>query len=1215
MFTTEPNVKQNLNNTNTNPNNPEDNTNQTNQNPTTNPITINNPNSSSFFKNTLNTTMTNNTPNTSWTENQYNQLKNQMLCYKMLLRNQSIPSDLITNITNYENQYLSKSKQDKIEKNKEIYEKRFENQDLTMKELANYFKKRMKEQDSTSFHTNIVTNINKERNFSEDVEYTVDHEIENKKQKLTLMSKSINNNNNMNEEDRLHAENESKFYKLFNLQMKVRKEVLTNFISELEKQNSIYYTDMLFQKTLLDRKLYKRQVNNTERNKRDQRVNERFEQQLRNGYDIRKKNKHRDFLNEVVSYHKDFSENFKNKKLTMKKRAIQAKNFLDLRERKDIQAKEKLERERIKFLKDNDIDKYMGLLREAKNTRLLDFMGQTDAFLKEIENKVLKQKETVIGNKNLNNNDSGNNNIEEDLIEEHTEKNDIKMTEMNNAEEENPDSFKPNNKENTNNQDQEADFVPNYYSTAHSIKEEIIQQPTILSGGTLKSYQLTGIQWMISLYNNKLNGILADEMGLGKTIQTIALLSYCIEKKKNKGPFLIVVPLSTVPNWTLEFAKWAPTIKVIVYKGAPAIRKAYAYQIKNEQNSFNVVVTTYEYIMKDKYALNKIPWEYIIVDEGHRMKNSKSKFTLTLGTQFISKYRILLTGTPLQNNLAELWALLNFLLPKIFNSCENFEKWFNQPFSGRVGAKSNTEKENIDITEEEQLLIINRLHRVLRPFLLRREKKQVEKELPNKVEHVIKIELSAWQSIVYEQIRKYGLLARDPSTGKIGNKSLNNIMIQLKKICNHPYLFLDRENIINTRINDDIFRCSGKFELLDRIIPKLLSCNHKILIFSQMTQLMDILQIFLDYRGISHLRLDGSTKVDDRELQMKEFSNPNSPYKVFILSTRAGGLGLNLQTADTVIIFDSDWNPQMDIQAQDRAHRIGQRNEVKVLRLITQTEIEEEILSKAAFKKNLDDKIIKAGLYNTSTSDQERKKHLEDLLKNEREESEYEEEICDDEQINTIISRKDSEFVLFQQMDQERYKYENKEKVMGKKHFKDIIESGKHVNYRLMIHEEVPVWVSEIKEMTQEEEMLEYGKGMRIKPKVDYKDEINEDAMKEIYMSDNSSEFLEKKRRREKKSGVNNISNRNSNTNMKRVTEKIDSMIYEENNSNNNNFNSGSNKYNNINKSDTKSRYSRMSRSTTSNNNRKIKLNIITDEEGQSEEVEEAEIDLKDDSM
>ena len=219
----------------------------------------------------------------------------------------------------------------------------------------------------------------------------------------------------------------------------------------------------------------------------------------------------------------------------------------------------------------------------------------------------------------------------------------------------------------------------------------------------MKGFQVYGLNWMVSLYNNNLNGILADEMGLGKTIQTISLFTYLIESKGNEGPFLVVVPLTTISNWVMEFDKWAPDIKKMIYRGKKSERPILAQMLKNEK--FNVLITTYEYIMLDKAILSRILWQYIIVDEGHRMKNFKSKFAMTLGTQYQSAHRILLTGTPLQNNLSELWALLNFLLPKIFSSCEDFQKWFDKALSKTYGPGnkqvSDKEKEAMELTEEE----------------------------------------------------------------------------------------------------------------------------------------------------------------------------------------------------------------------------------------------------------------------------------------------------------------------------------------------------------------------------------------------------------------------------------------------------------------------------------------------------------------------------------
>jgi superfamily II DNA/RNA helicase len=574
--------------------------------------------------------------------------------------------------------------------------------------------------------------------------------------------------------------------------------------------------------------------------------------------------------------------------------------------------------------------------------------------------------------------------------------------------------------------------------------------------------------------------------------------------------------------------------------------------------------------MKDKYSLNKVTWQYIIVDEGHRMKNYKSKFTQTLGTQFNSVYRLLLTGTPLQNNLSELWALLNFLLPKIFNSCEDFEKWFNQPFSSKLPGEKNTE-----LTEEQELLIINRLHHILLPFLLRREKREVEKELPSKTEYVIKLQMSEWQKIVYKQIKEQGLLAEDPSTGRLGKKALMNTMMQLRKICNHPYLFIDYNNELLENITDWIYKSSGKFEFLDRIIPKLLYFKHKILIFSQMTQLLNILERYFLFKGIKCLRLDGATKSEERGRQIELFSDNTKDYMIFILSTRAGGLGLNLQAADTVIIFDSDWNPQMDIQAQDRAHRIGQKHEVKVFRLISKKTIEEGILEKAAFKKNMDEKVIRAGLYNSKYSESERRNKLMDILKNENKEEEEEDEILNDEQINEDIARTEEEFQKFQEMDKERYLREKKDEKL--KEIKDKLdlneEQLKTINYRLLQEFEVPEWVKISKENEKEYDKIEEveigGKEMRVRKLVNYKDDYDDD-----FLDDSISERsnLNKKRKKENSvSGIDsfeleNRSNKKkkfgSESNSMRQSSQVDLSNYGDERSRNNNvnINLGSNK-------------------------------------------------------
>mgnify|MGYP000886441974 FL=1 len=669
--------------------------------------------------------------------------------------------------------------------------------------------------------------------------------VEKRKQDINILL----SNNSLPEDCKLQLNCEMKFLENLSTYAKLKDAVMQDYRTNDSNLR-------VLEKNYLDRSHFKREKPTR---KYEARMMEKFELHIKNEQENRKRTRHKEFLNQLFAHQNDFFEYHKKKAKILKKRCQHAKNYIEQAEKREQEKRDKELKERVKALKSHHFDDYLELVQKAKNQRILELLHQTDNFLRQIGAKVKVQKgETQ--------DDSADIELKGEVDLATNLKNSNKI----------------------------------YYNVTHTIQEEVKEQPTLLKGGQLKHYQMVGLQWMISLYNNKLNGILADEMGLGKTIQTISLFAYLMEYKKNYGPFLVIVPLTTLSNWVMEFDKWAPSIKKIVYKGGPQVRKALSQTLKNTK--WNVCITTYEYILKDRLVLNKFQWQYVVIDEGHRMKNARSKFASTLGQQYTSEHRLLLTGTPLQNNLGELWSLLNFLLPKVFNSCDEFEKWF-----GLAVNKVTNDKEG-QLNEEEQLLIINRLHQVLRPFLLRRVKKEVESEIPNKVEYIIKIELSAWQKLVYEQIKNNGSLVRDPN-GKITTKALMNLMMQLRKICNHPYLFLNQDYYMN--VDDNIFRTSGKFELLDRILPKLISLKHRVLIFSQMTHLMDILQIYFNYRGFKHLRLDGTTKADERAERMAMFNKEGSEYDIFLLSTRAGGLGLNLQTADTVIIFDSDWNPQM----------------------------------------------------------------------------------------------------------------------------------------------------------------------------------------------------------------------------------------------------------------------------------------------------------------
>ncbi|KAG7581718.1 Myb-like domain [Arabidopsis suecica] len=699
---------------------------------------------------------------------------------------------------------------------------------------------------------------------------------------------------------------------------------------------------------------------------------------------------------------------------------------------------------------------------------------------------------------------------------------------------------------------------------------------------SLREYQHIGLDWLVTMYEKRLNGILADEMGLGKTIMTIALLAHLACDKGIWGPHLIVVPTSVMLNWETEFLKWCPAFKILTYFGSAKERKL-KRQGWMKLNSFHVCITTYRLVIQDSKMFKRKKWKYLILDEAHLIKNWKSQRWQTL-LNFNSKRRILLTGTPLQNDLMELWSLMHFLMPHVFQSHQEFKDWFCNPIAGMVEGQEKINKE-----------VIDRLHNVLRPFLLRRLKRDVEKQLPSKHEHVIFCRLSKRQRNLYEDF-----IASTETQATLNSGSffgMISIIMQLRKVCNHPDLFEGRpivssfdmagidvqlssticslllENpfskvdlealgflfthldfsmtswegdeikaistpseLIKQRVNlkDDIeaiplslknrknlqgtnifeeirkavfeervketkdraaaiawwnsLRCQrkptystslrtlltikgplddihhlkancssymysslladivlspierfqkmielveaftfaipaarvpspacwcsksdspvfltpsykekvtdllspllspirpaivrrqvyfpdrrliqfdcGKLQELAMLLRKLKFGGHRALIFTQMTKMLDVLEAFINLYGYTYMRLDGSTPPEERQTLMQRF-NTNPKIFLFILSTRSGGVGINLVGADTVIFYDSDWNPAMDQQAQDRCHRIGQTREVHIYRLISESTIEENILKKANQKRVLDNLVIQNGEYNT----------------------------------------------------------------------------------------------------------------------------------------------------------------------------------------------------------------------------------------------------------
>ncbi|KAI4173761.1 MAG: hypothetical protein LQ343_002764 [Gyalolechia ehrenbergii] len=730
-----------------------------------------------------------------------------------------------------------------------------------------------------------------------------------------------------------------------------------------------------------------------------------------------------------------------------------------------------------------------------------------------------------------------------------------------------------------------GDSLPTTPVSTKPIKTPV---PSLLRG-TLREYQHFGLDWLAGLYANGTNGILADEMGLGKTIQTISLLAHLAVHHEVWGPHLIIVPTSVMLNWEMEFKKFLPGFKVLTYYGTQEERRQKRQGWVSDSERYNVWITSYQLASKDEQVFKRRAWHYMILDEAHNIKNFRSKRWQILLT-FNTKARLLLTGTPLQNNLTELWSLLFFLMPADsadtgmggFADLQEFSSWFRKPVEQIL-------EHGRDTMDDDAKAVVAKLHKVLRPYLLRRLKADVEKQMPGKYEHVVYCRLSKRQRYLYDGFMSR---AQTKETLASGNYlSIINCLMQLRKVCNHPDLFETRQivtsfampksaaadfeikellvrrrllreepmttvnlNVINllpganeslsaldtiqkqrlgalgtlrqltsqqwrrvkqsltfngssvkstltsmenaarqTRFEElrhaayltslksqrrplyssslvdrltvnttplpsrfppkrrgDLsawmmdssptlvsmtptlverskamettirkFACvtpavaaydmaplvlsrsgveavrevqrvcetdafhearmrlsiafpdkrllqydCGKLQRLDALLRQLQSGGHRALIFTQMTRVLDILEQFLNIHGHRYLRLDGSTKIEQRQLLMDRFNN-DPRILVFILSSRSGGLGINLTGADSVIFYDSDWNPAMDKQCQDRCHRIGQTRDVHIYRFVSEHTIEANILRKANQKRMLDDVIIQEGEFTT----------------------------------------------------------------------------------------------------------------------------------------------------------------------------------------------------------------------------------------------------------
>ncbi|XP_029103651.1 chromodomain-helicase-DNA-binding protein 6 isoform X2 [Scleropages formosus] len=499
------------------------------------------------------------------------------------------------------------------------------------------------------------------------------------------------------------------------------------------------------------------------------------------------------------------------------------------------------------------------------------------------------------------------------------------------------------------------------------------------NGNQLREYQLEGMNWLLFNWYNRKNCILADEMGLGKTIQSITFL-YEIFSMGIKGPFLIIAPLSTITNWEREFRTWTE-MNVIVYHGSQISRQMilqYEMYHKDEQSNplpgmfkFHGVITTFEMIMADCPELKKIHWRCVVIDEAHRLKNRNCK--LLEGLKLMNlEHKVLLTGTPLQNSVEELFSLLNFLEPLQFPSETSFLEEFG------------------DLKTDEQ---VKKLQAILKPMMLRRLKDDVEKNLAPKEETIIEVELTNIQKKYYRAIleKNFTFLAKGANQHNMPN--LINTMMELRKCCNHPYLITGAEEKIlegfKKMHNPDawdfqlqaMIQAAGKLVLIDKLLPKLIAGGHKVLIFSQMVRCLDILEDYLIQRRYTYERIDGRVRGNLRQAAIDRFCKVDSDRFVFLLCTRAGGLGINLTAADTCIIFDSDWNPQNDLQAQARCHRIGQSKAVKVYRLITRNSYEREMFDKASLKLGLDKAVLQDINRKGGLNGQLTKMEVEDLLR------------------------------------------------------------------------------------------------------------------------------------------------------------------------------------------------------------------------------------------
>ncbi|XP_011493855.1 PREDICTED: lymphoid-specific helicase-like [Ceratosolen solmsi marchali] len=681
---------------------------------------------------------------------------------------------------------------------------------------------------------------------------------------------------------------------------------------------------------------------------------------------------------------------------------------IDIKKRKPFWTTELLEQKRL------DREAYERDIQEKQYKRLMHLLTQSKAFTNFMStrfNERLKTKNKKIGGKRkltAENQDSSSPKKEKlsaDAIFKMKE-NDNKKNKLRLSDDDIQKELSSMSEEDSSNKEN-IDFSDNFVQPKYFL-------------GKLRPYQKEGLNWLKILYENGLNGILADEMGLGKTVQIIALFAHLIEKQIS-GPFLIIVPLSTLGNWVSEFQRFAPKIPVVVYYGRNETKNSIKdkisrrVHISSSCSTHPVILTTYQMVMNNDYFLKLFHFKYMVIDEAQRIKNTRCRL-LKILKQLESVNRLLLTGTPLQNNLSELWSLLNFLLPDIFNDLEVFQAWFDAK-----QLQDENEKKKL-FKQEEEKHILSTLREILQPFMLRRLKEDVCKDIPINKEIIIytpltELQYDLYSSVLNRHFNKHyseelesviidvdGVRPKRKCTNKIdfekgcyksnigtsetqriGNADINsvdykewnkytdvteknvNYLIKIKymnyvsvykHIVNHPYiLYNPLIDPSEGKTINDLVKDSGKMIVLDMMLRKLKSNNHKILLFSTMSMVLNILEDYLSWKNYKYVRLDGSVLHAARQENINKFNTDPNTF-IFLLTTKAGGVGLNLTAADTVIIYDSDWNPQNDIQAMARCHRIGQTKPVAVYRLCNKGTIDELIMKRANAKRFLEKAII-----------------------------------------------------------------------------------------------------------------------------------------------------------------------------------------------------------------------------------------------------------------